>query len=143
MGFILNVSTAWKGGGIMQEQRRRYGCTKVLVLGSLYDALEQMKWLLVSANSDDGIVVIQEPTMGISYVIRVCPDGKQTVELYAALASGEFAGKSLPEEIMNCLMQTLDEILTAVNVRRLLPHEEAEHSKLQKEGTEHESKESI
>lgn len=49
----------------MQEQHRRYSCTKALALGSLYDALEQMKWVLVSANSDDGIVVIREPTAGI------------------------------------------------------------------------------
>jgi len=103
----------------MKDQCRRYGCSKPLVLGSLYDVLEQTKWKLVSANSDDGILLIQEPTAGIPFVIRVRPCTGQTVELSATLASGEFSGWSLTEESINRLLQTLDAILAAVSVHQV------------------------
>lgn len=106
----------------MQEQHRRYGCTRPLALGSLYDALEQMKWTLVSANSDDGILYVREPTASIPFIIRVCPDVGPTVELSAALASGEFSGWSLPEESMARLLGTLDAILAAVSIRQVPPN---------------------
>jgi hypothetical protein len=97
-----------------------------LALGSLYDALEQLKWTLVSANSDDGILFVREPTTGIPFVIRVCQKGSQTMELSAALASGEFSGRSLPEECMARLLQTLDAILAAVSVSQLPDDESKE-----------------
>lgn len=101
----------------MQEQRRRYGCAQPLLLGAMYDALEDLKWTLVSANSDDGILYIREPTAGVPFVIRVYPKGSQVMELTAALASGAFSGQRLPEESMTRLLGTLEAILAAVAVR--------------------------
>lgn len=103
----------------MKDQHRRYGCSKPLVLGSLYDVMEKTKWKLVSANSDDGILLVQEPTAGIPFVIRVCPGTGQTVELSVLLASGEFTGRSLTEESINHLLQALDAILAAVSVQQV------------------------
>jgi hypothetical protein len=101
----------------MREQRRRYGCAQPLLLGAIYDVLEDLKWTLVSANSDDGILYIREPSAGIPFVIRLSPQGNRVVELSAVLASGAFSGRSLPEESITRFLGMLEAILAAVAVQ--------------------------
>lgn len=103
----------------MKDQRRCYRCSKPLVLGSLYDVMEKTKWKLISANSDEGILLVQEPSAGIRFVIHVCPGAAQTVELSVMLASGEFSGWSMTENSINRLLQALDVILAAVSVQQV------------------------
>lgn len=113
----------------MKEHRRRITCTRALALGTLYDALEQVGWTLISANSDDGILIIQEPLDGIPFVCRIQSEEARLVLLTMTLASGEYAHWDLPETSLRHLLSALDTLLHAISVTSADPDaDESDHS---------------
>jgi hypothetical protein len=95
----------------MQTQSRHYECEKPVALGALYDALEKLKWKLISANSDAGILIVSEPAVHIPFVVRVCPSGPWDMEVTIELASGAFFEMGLPEQCAKRLLQTITEMI--------------------------------
>lgn len=95
----------------MQVQYRKYGCGKLMVLGALYDTIEKLKWKLLSANSDAGIVMAAERKTGMPFLIRICPEQGGQVEVTIELASGAFTDSDAPEINAADLLETLTHII--------------------------------
>jgi len=95
----------------MQAQSRRYVCGKFMVMGALYDTLEKLKWKLLSANSDAGILMVAERKVDMPFLIRVCPIQADEVEVIMELASGTFSDRDSPEENVALLFETLTHII--------------------------------
>ena len=97
--------------GNMQAQSKVFVCGKVMVLGALYDAVEKLKWKLLSSNSDTGILMIEERRDGMLFLVRVCPKEHEIVKITVELASGVFPGKDSPAEAAACLLEMLKQII--------------------------------
>ncbi|MPM76488.1 hypothetical protein SDC9_123486 [bioreactor metagenome] len=95
----------------MQAQSKTFSCGKTVVLGALYDTIEQLKWKLLSANSDAGILMAAERKSDMPFLIRVCPMQKDEVEITVELASGAFSDKDFPEQNAAFLLDALSQVI--------------------------------
>lgn len=95
----------------MQAQRKVFACEKTIALGALYDTADKLRWKLLSANSETGILMVTERKAGIPFLIRVCPEANETVEVTVELASGVFSDRDLEEEAAVDLLKTLSQII--------------------------------
>lgn len=95
----------------MQAQSKVFACGKVMALGALYDTIERLKWKLLSANSDAGILMIAERKTGMTFLIRVCSELDEQVEVTLELASCAFNDKNSPDEYARSLFATLSQII--------------------------------
>lgn len=91
----------------MEVRQRRYPCSKPLALASLYDTLEELKWRLISANSDAVILIALDRKTSVGFLIRVFMEKKDevavTVEPASACPDREQADFSAL-----CLLEALD-----------------------------------
>jgi hypothetical protein len=95
----------------MQALSKVLACEKAIVLGGLYDTIEKLKWKLLSANSNTGIIVVAERSAGMPFLIRVCSQGTRKVEVTVELASGVFSDRDSPEDAAAVLLETLTRII--------------------------------
>lgn len=95
----------------MQAQSKTFACGKAVALGALYDAIEKLKWKLLSANSEAGILMAAERKADMPFLIRVCPIQGDEVEVTVELASGTFSDRDSPEESAGRLLRALTLII--------------------------------
>jgi hypothetical protein len=95
----------------MQAQRKDFICRKTIVLGALYDAVDKLKWRLLSSNSETGMVTVIARETGILLLVTVSPKHKEQVEVTVELAPGALSGKDSPEEAAARLLKTLSLII--------------------------------
>lgn len=95
----------------MQAQRMIFDCDKAVALGALYDATENLKWRLLSANSETGILVIEEQRAGTPFLVRVCQKKSDMTEVTVELASGVFSGRDSPGEAAEFLLKKVAQII--------------------------------
>jgi|GEM_PF-3934758 len=95
----------------MQALRKVLACEKEIVLGALYDTVEKLKWKLLSANSDTGIIVVAERSAGMPFLVRVGWEENGMVEITVELASGVFSDRDSPEDAAAVLLETLARII--------------------------------
>lgn len=97
----------------MQTQSKAFACGKAVALGALYDAIEKLRWKLLSANSDTGVLVTEERKTGTLYLIRILPEQGGHVEVTMELASGTLNNRDSPEENARSLIAVLTHIIEA------------------------------
>lgn len=100
-----------EGGEGMQAFTRDFACAKCIVLGALYDTLDQLRWRLISANSDNGILTAAPPRTRRLFLVRVQPMPGDRTEVIVELASGASPGHELPEKSAEALLETLTQII--------------------------------
>jgi hypothetical protein len=95
----------------MQAFTRGFACDKCIVLGALYDTLDRLRWELVSANSDEGILMAAPPGTGLLFLVRVQPGQAGGSEVSVAPASGVPRGSDLSGKAAETLLETLRQII--------------------------------
>jgi hypothetical protein len=91
----------------MQAYSRVFTCGKIMVLGALYDTVEKLKWDLLSANSETGILMTATRETEMPFLVRVLPKQGEQLEVTVELASGAFSNRNSPEKEAERLLQTL------------------------------------
>jgi hypothetical protein len=91
----------------MQAHSKVFSCEKVLVLGALYDTVEKLKWNLLSANSESGILMTTAKETQMPFLVRVLPKQGKQLEVTVELASGAFSERDHPDETAEHLLKTL------------------------------------
>jgi hypothetical protein len=95
----------------MQALRQRFLCARYIVLGALYDTVERLRWKLVSANSDAGILMTTQPRTGLPFLIRVDWEQAGQTVVTVELASGACSDRDSPGESAALLLETLAQIV--------------------------------
>ena len=94
----------------MQAQSKGCACEKAMILGALYDAIERLKWELMSVNSDAGILMVAAGETEMPLLVRVLCKQEEQIVVTVEFASGAFPGSS-PETMAKRLLDTLSEII--------------------------------
>jgi len=103
----------------VRVQVKRFMCDKHLVLGALYDVVEKLHWTLISANSEEGILIVAERVTKMLFLIRVNREEAGHTEITMELASGTFDGVQ-PEKEASCLLDMLTQIIdNALNYKKI------------------------
>ena len=123
LAFFISIDanhhTLGKGGAMMQTQSKVFACGKVMALGAMYDTVEKLKWKLVSANSDAGILMTAVKETGMPFLVRVFPKQGQQIEVTVELASGTFSDRDSPTEAAAIFLEALTQIIEdALNKNR-------------------------
>jgi hypothetical protein len=95
----------------MQAQRMIFDCDKAVALGALYDATDNLKWRLLSANSETGILVVEERRAGTPFLVRACQKDRDMTEVTVELASGVFSGRDSPGVAAALLLEKVAQII--------------------------------
>ncbi len=95
----------------MQAQSKVFACGKAMALGALYDTVERLRWKLLSADSDAGVLAVAEQKTGVPFLIRVCTERDERTIVTIEPAAGTFSSKASPGANAGILLDILTSII--------------------------------